>query len=423
MYFSQNVRFYILADLIIALIFLQLYRLLKSEKIKDIVILILLNLLLLYTQTMGSIFVFGEFVSLLIYYYFKNKKLCKTILKVSILNFIFYLTQLYITITQLINSKHTLLESPWEWSIWTKYAMLTGNLGLIFPFENKLILCVLLLFSIVFLFANLIKSKDNHINFSLLFFGIYVFLLALSSIFGLIHFNSNILYFSTFNYFLLILCALYVATIKTNKTKIKACVLIVLSFLLNHNIYEKPGVDDFKYPIEFINNSEYKKSTVFLIRGGQFINKYSNSIKTFDIEADRLFTMKLSQENISNVFDKNIINLSLDDRKKYLKDYLVSSVGTNNLKQYFELNINNLEKNEYFIVIIEMHTHMPEIFDLSIKDKQTVINNKWFPLPLMVSSKINYDVLNLANNHKQLKFIQKLTSNNKKWHLYIYQKI
>lgn len=101
-YFSQEMRVYSLIALFSSLVLLSTLKIIKKPTAKNFTMFIGANLGILYTHTIGFVFVFWEIFFFAVYLFLKNKKILKPLFKSCLVIFIIYLpylTNIYVQLT------------------------------------------------------------------------------------------------------------------------------------------------------------------------------------------------------------------------------------------------------------------------------------------------------------------------------------
>ena len=176
---AQTVRFYQLSLFLAFLSILFTVKILQKQKIKYYIALAIVNILLLYTQTTGLIFIGVEALLLLLFHIQYYKRCLKIYLKTCAYSLIALIPQMIMFAIQYIHSKQTFWYNPWEWSgIFVKLKCLINNFILIlYPFYIKnipnyvYILVVLILSAGIFYLA--FRHKDRKLLFISLFSVLY----------------------------------------------------------------------------------------------------------------------------------------------------------------------------------------------------------------------------------------------------------
>ena len=107
-----------------------------------------------------------------------------------------------------------------------------------------------------------------------------------------------------------------------------------------------------KIAVDELNKYMDKNIVVFIPYGDELIKKYNDKIQTFDINRDKLFTMKNFQSEFSKLTDEDFQNKTFLQRKAFVRHYLNNEVQLKFLKKMYKEKISKLKAGDYFIILI-----------------------------------------------------------------------
>ncbi len=422
-YKAQDVRFYQLACFEASLIILFCLRYLKSFKLKYLVLLTLAEIFLLYTLTLGSLFIFINSIIILILI-LKNKQILKQFFISRICLLVIYSGQFYITISQIINSKQTLLSNPWDWIFHSDItqSMMKFTELVVFPLPKIISYQYMPYFLFVF-FAGIglfkaIKEKNKLFIYIYSFFNCFFLLVFLLMKLDILKLSGNINYFAI----LAILNLIFVSFL-FSKRKIILIIILLLQILhlqaaILDPIYgKKTNTSRFKAVANHIKLSNNQNILLFAPYGDKLFSKYIKNMTPFGINGDELFTMSKYENKADEIFDFDFKNTTLIERKTYLDNYLIQKRPTNNLVKKYKIAVSKLKKGDYFIVV----AHNNRLYEQKYIDILVNEYKNQFPYSNLTMAKIALDVIYLLDNDKRLKFDSEAFIDNE-WIIIMYQK-
>lgn len=422
-YKAQEVRFYQLACLEALLIILFSLRYFKAFKPKYLVLLTLSELALLYTLTLGSLYVLVNSIIILILI-FNKKEILKKFLVSRICLFIAYLGQFYITISQIINSKQTLLSNPWDWIF---HADITQSMVkftelAVFPFPKLISHEYVPYFIFIFLAGiglyKAIKEKNKLLIYIFSFFNSFTLLIYVLMKLDILKLSGNINYFTILAILnLIFVCFLF--------SKRKIVLIFILLFQILHLqtmiidpiYYNKLNTSRFKTVSNYINSKNNANILLFAPYGDKLFSKYIKNMTAFGINGDELFTMSKYENKANEIFDFNFKNTTLSERKTYLDIYLTQKRPTNNLTQKYNHAVSKLKKGDYFTVV----AHNNRLYEQKYIEILVDEYKNQFPYSNLTMAKIALDIIYLLDNDKRLKFDSEAFIDNE-WIIMMYQK-
>ena len=170
----------------------------------------------------------------------------------------------------------------------------------------------------------------------------------------------------------------------------------------------------------YLIQNNFQNALVFNTYGDRFLKKYIPNIKTFDVDRDKLFTMSNWEMETNKIFDDNLSDLDIDERRVYVTNYLYDNNPSKVFKDRYNNKINSLKSGEYFVIL-----KIDDYFD-SLADYEYFSSNKQncpgCPKSFLVYFKLNYNALRLAvfdNRLKTIVWADKIGN----WTLFIFKKI
>ncbi len=422
-YKAQEARFYQLACLEVLLTLYFSLKYINKFKIKHLVYLLLSELFLLYTLTLGVIFVAVNSVLLFLYLFLKHKNYLKSFLYAHFLFIILYLPQFFITICQIINSRNTLLQNPWDWiynqdSISSLFKFLTTTF---LPFDEMLkfqeISAILYILFLIFAFFIVKKENNKNLNYLYVFNLTYLLILLILTYFEILTYSSSLNYFYS-NLILQIL--LLFSVFKHNKIILIALLTIQIyatsQYIQMPSFLLKKEIARFGLPTKYINSFSNHK-LIYAPYGDKLIFKYVQNFTPFKINGDEIFTMPYSKDIGKMIFDDEITNLPLSERIEYLKKYSISKTPSCALLSTYNNAINKLKPNDYFITLINFGRIIDEKLIAFVLDNE----NEYFPVSSLTVAKITNDINNLAYYDKRLTLLSNDIIDDE-WVIQIYRK-
>lgn len=425
---AQTVRFYQLSLFLAFLSILFTVKILQKQKTKYYIALAIVNILLLYTQTTGLIFIGVEALLLLLFHIQYYKHYLKIYLKTCAYSLIALIPQILMFAIQYIHSKQTFWHNPWEWSgIFVKLKCLINNFILIlYPFYIKnipnyvYILVVLILFAGIFYLA--FRHKDRKLLFISLFSVLYSTLYFTLQCMHILTSGCNV------NYLLLGLSLFFLAFYFA-LSKIKK--IFIISFIIFNTFITLPALSSNYYKIKlnkvtfgsistYILYKKYNNALIFNLYGDDLIKKYSKDFNTFGLNADKMFTMKNWENEFSKISNVDLANYSQKQRYEYILNILNEDVVGSNLSTLYNNKIESLDLNSYFIVISPKNRVIHSSVIKSIVNNE--LDYKYNSKSLLMVAKLNNDILKLVYSDSRMNLIeQKLLFGN--WYIFVFKKV
>lgn len=425
---AQTVRFYQMALFLCLLSVLFSLKLIQKQNLKNYIFLAIVNVLLLYTQTTGIIFIAIEAIILLIYHLKFFKQHLKRYLFTCLYSLIALIPQFIIFTIQIFNSKQTFWQNPWEWSgagigiicFINNFIITICPFDILFIPDWLFLIVICAMFVYIFYFS--INKKDKLLFFLTSFLFCYTVLYYSLQSLQLLNAGCNINYiFLGMTLFLLTLFC-----ILENTKPVLITILIVLHFIVSMTViftdfyYYKLNRTNFGIVSNYITEKNYENSLVFSLYGDDLIKKYNQNLKTYDINADKMFTMKNWQNEFNKIFDEDLTKYSIDDKTKFVLDFIKNDDITQKFKDLYNEKISKLNKDDYFIVLSPKKRlmHSSIIKSVANNDFDSKHNSK----SLLMVCKLNNDILSLAYSDEKLDLVEQNLLHDE-WFIFVFKKI
>ena len=441
-YYSQEVRFYSLLMLLSTLAFLFMIRIKRTKSKIDIIGFALTNLLILYTYSMGNLYVFFEVVIFAIYLFFINKKTLKSLIISQAIVALLYLPyfQAILHFTKMMSG--SIAGSFW----WVKFGIASPVLVLqdwftpvlvnlrshptnyydpLFSGGFSLLFTLFIFLPIIIYLTGIIKAVFQK-NFS----GI-IFLVGFAYLFTEIILASQGKLGLMTRYTLIALpSAIITAGYGLSKIKNKSLSVALISTITGLSLFwlvfspmsaPKMTRDGYhKYIVEVEKFHPTADDIIIIPYGGRFFKGYYLNDKAFILPFD-IELSYLANQNLNFLFDKQTINSitnNMDKNKALLRSYISSNAPAPMFEKYIQQNVlNRLKKNGRVFIIISggINAYKPE--ELS---KITMNDSMYIDVPifLLLSSKTTNDILTLAHKNLQFAYAKDYLS----WQMYIFKK-
>lgn len=426
-YYSQEVRFYSAVIFLSVISLILFLKLLDCKEKKHLVLFHLINLILLYTYSMGWAFVLAELCILAYHYKSTQNNYLKAFL-FSLLPFsIFALPYLVLMLYFIYNSNNMLLDyfawttayknypiliifdwfSPVlanlyrnETYIYTQYFT---NLFDIFYLSIMLLPTFCFLFG---LFKSIINMKNNKK-------GLYLLIIFLS----VINIDCLLVVFKSFNLvtkytlivfpIILLLGSEGLMLIKIKKVKIALFAIILGVYLFNIINYKNmiafesricgllPAA---KYLMQLNPNEDY----ILSLEGTSLYKKYLKKYKYIEFEGYRMLYNDYTKKDALKVFGNELV-LKTNTKNAYesFKPYIISSEPTKELATYINTQANIIPKGKRIIYIegpytgrIDNYNYIHEVANYDKDYKANIFN--------LLIGKIDLDIKNLLSNNPHL---------------------
>lgn len=441
-YYSQEVRFYSLLPFLTALTVLFMVKIKNNPCKTHCLGLAIINLLILYTYTLGNLYVFLELIILAGYLFFKNKKSLKRFIISQILVLSLYIPYLPTFFHFMKNSSNSIAGNFW----WVTVGITSPILVLqdwfspilinlrshplnyyssLYTDSASLLFMIFIFVPILIYFIGLIKTviQKNFASliflFGLLFFIIEIFM-AFQGKFGLMT-----------RYTIIILPIMIISAgyglAKFKNSFISLCLIgIFFSLSLFYLLFipasasKAPRDGYHKYIAELEKYNPNENDVIIIPYGGRFFARYYKNHKArilpFDIEL-----MYVLNKKLDTVFDKDTINSISNNTfkdKTLLRTYIGTLEPAPELEKYFKTEVlSDLNENGRVFLIISGGINA---FNPKILKKITLNDNYYFDIPIftLLSSKTTNDLFQL--NYNNLNYIY--NKNYEGWQLYVFKK-
>ena len=382
------------------------------------------SLLLLYSQTTALLYVVLQFIILSTYILIYKKNLVKKYSIAAIIAFMLFIPQLILLCIQLKNAKLTFWNTPWEWSAYTSLdtCMLDAFIFNLLPFLTSIpsvSIIYMFIISIGFIVYKTITSKDKILAFFI------INAIGLMGMFYFLHTVNIITLYCNANYFLLI-TSLFLICILFALSKINFKVLFLVLMLnllysvqaiLNYDYFTQANKANFGAISKYIKFHNYNNCLIFIPFGDSLIKKYDKNYKTFGVYTDALFTMPFWQKQANIIFDKDLSNMNLLEKTEFIEDYLLHNRKQVVFKKSYDNQIENLRKNEYFIILLPNRDYVFKKFEFITKN-MIKANSK----SLLVELQLYNTILRYAGKDSRLKLI-KLEGILNYWVIFVFKKV
>lgn len=437
-YYSQEVRFYSLLVLLDVLSLIFFLRLIDAPRKKDFVLFGVFNLLILYTYTMGILFVAIEFLLLLVYFYLYRRNEFKSLVKYSMGFFVLSVPYLILLCTYLIASKQAILD-PFSWTNSNLADMLSVTNDWFSPFlasvyessssrylnlmRNPTGAAVLFLFSIPSLclligFIRGLKSIDRRLVCLLtILFGIMAVEIYLTRTDSFILITRYTLIFVPIIF--LIGCD-GLTSIQNTPLKRTLISLIFIVFIYNTINYQKaPSFQNrlglYKESARVISRLETTpKDYVLFLGGNNVIKKYLKNTKYIEMDVSAALYLDKTKKEAAKFYDQEFI---LTTNKKNAKDKLLPILKETKpsvqSQQFLESEIKKIPPKGRLIFIDSFcgnNLDKKQLKDLieSFKTDKEAERHYPYRLYLLTYTKIFNDIKTILETSPSLKFTEVL---------------
>lgn len=373
-YYSQEVRYYSLLVLITSCISLFLIRTFKYSRTKDLICLMLCNLALIYSYTIGFIFVFFELLVILFYFFKRDKLYFNKVLKGSlfvaavflvtlpftvILKFMpgFFVKTVSLTNPPNFTFSHVgyVVQSFFSPIIKSIYSPQADYLGFFTSHCSNPILIGITILPLVLSSIFIVKTiRKDVIGFKLALIALLFFLVQVY-----LAFNGKLNLLTRYSLLLLPLLLILVGY-GIYLCKSKALSVFIASFLVFNNLFYllyfptsplyRERVEGYAHLKTVLTSLDLSDNDLVVMPfGNQCLYKYypvDNNVKVSDFSI-----LGLSDLSNPNFFDF-AQSVSTDNKYKYLKDYIVADKLSKSFESYLDSTIINQVKSNDLIVFI-----------------------------------------------------------------------
>ncbi len=428
-YYSQEVRFYALTALLVSLSILFLIKTFKKFNNRNLILLMITNILIIFTYTIGAVFVGFEILIFTSFLFIKDKKKSlKFLLIQTFLPFGLFLAYFPVLSAQLQNKIHQITFST-NFNFSNLYLYMQNWFspfirGRYFNFENyfnyinlkDINFYIFTTIPIIIGIVGLIKALFKKNIAQIIFLTIFLFISSLI----LVSLTDKLCILSRYTIIilpsLLLIMAYGLISLKSNFIKyslICSYIFINLFYILygQDSVLKIIRIRGYNIPVVTLqNNFNLNSNDIILFTGGDFLRRYLPSNYGELLFFSGYGTPPLTEEKLEKLENNNY---------KFFKDYFISQKLFPSTNLYFNKNIlNELEKERYFIVI--RNTGLFGINKERIK-KITENENEYLkkPLKILVINKFINDIEELANQNLKCIYIEEIGP----WSIKTYQNI
>lgn len=426
-YYSQEVRFYsvvVFLSIVSLILFLKLVD--KSEK-RYLILFHLTNLILLYTYSMGWIFVLTE-IFLLLYHYKTSKKDSLKLLLLSIIPFSVFAIPYFTLMLYFIYKSNNMLLDYFAWTTAYKnypvlivfdwfspvlanlyrnetyiYAQYLNN-----PFSSIYMFALLFpTFCFILGFLNNLKSLKNNTK------GLYLLTIFLS----VINFEYLLVIFRNFNMvtkytlivFPIILLLCCEGLISINRKKIKNILFVMIFGVYLFNLIDYKNMIAFEsrscgflpaanFLMQFNPDNDYLLS----LEGTGFYKKYLHKYNLIDFEGYRMLYNDYTKKDASKVFSDDFIRqTNTKNAYENFRPYILSGKPSKKLEDYINSQVSIIPKGKRIIYIEGPYTGRIDnynyIYELAGNDQNYKAN-----IFNLLIGKIDLDIKNILSNNSHL---------------------
>jgi len=371
-YYSQEVRFYILLVLFSILSSLFCLLILDKPSIKNLSGLVLSNLAILFTFTTGFIYILIQQSVIGLYLFKKKSNSFKKYVISGMLAWLIFLPYVSVIRHQIKSMSDSFID-PYAWidfnisSIFSIiqnwfspvltniYNNSSSYFFNIYDFEYIVYILIPVLICLFGLFKAIQSQNDKIlvlfiINFLFIFFEI---------IFACLDKTGFLTRYTLIVYPIILLISAYgLLQIKKNtiKTMIFLIFLIVnLSYVLigDKSVLKIQRIGKYKHISKELMKFNFNKHDIlFMPYGGKFFYKYYNNTRVLDLDFWNIFMVN-KKEILLNIIDTQTVKqLTRENSKILLKNFLSTKNPTKKFENYFNKAIfDKLPKGRYFIIV------------------------------------------------------------------------
>jgi len=439
-YYSQEVRFYSFLALLSSLSILFLARIRNNPSKFNYTGLIISNLAIIYTFTIGFIFVFFEFLLFLIYLYFINKKQLKNFISAQLITFIFSIPFIMIFIHFIKLTKDSFINA-FDINLFSYASILTAVQNWFTPVLGGMLNVLPQKYEMIF---------ANGINFNFIIFAVIPVIICL---FGLINsiFKRNFICiifligasvflveiiaamlgkFTILSRYTILILPVFLITASYGLVNIKNKFLsgfLISTFIFINLFYlfsnpftasKYPRPEGYRTVANFLNMCPFTRDDIiFMPIGGIFLEKYYSSDKAYILPFE--LSDFLENKKYHYFFDDKLTS-TITVRNSYEKlNVYLASQPSSFFENYLKKEIfNKLKNNRYFILVITRN-FCPYSEDMLKHISQNNHIYKKQPLSLMLTSKVVNDTAKISKKHLSEIADIKIDF----WEIYIFKKV
>ncbi len=372
-YYSQEIRFYSMVIFlgIISLIFF--LKTIETPSYKNLIILSFINLVLLYTYSMGIIFVLAELFIIISDFYSHNRTSLKKVLKVKTVLFILLIPYFILLFHYLL--RETLFEIPAWGPLFCKYPILVindwfspflasvhGNQKNLYEFylsSNKgiLYLIIQLIPTFCFITGFALNIRETNKKFLYVLTILLAFILAETILWAKGPFVFIVRYTLIVLPIILLLCTNGLMLIKNLKIQYLIFSLIIIIYI--NNIFHYKTARTFEQnpaglrpPSERLMKLNPDKDYLMALDGSIIFKKYIKNFNFLNFDINEILYQSDKQKEAYKVFDKNFIETI--NKKNYLQKFipfLKNPEPTYELKVFLNSEVNKIPEGKRLIYI------------------------------------------------------------------------
>lgn len=424
-YYSQEVRFYSLLVFLSTLSLTLFLKVLTNPKRKYLILFHLFNLLILYTYTLGIIFVLLELCLLVFHFYFYNKNHFKLFSK-SLPLFLILAIPYFSMLLLYIHASNNLILNYFSWSIsYNKFPLLFINSWFnptffdvynndltiykhLFATPLKVIFIMLMSLPafcfITGLFVSL-KEKSRQQMYLLIIGLAFILMEILWWRFGtfVVMVKYTLICYPIF----LIICLDGLIFIKN--IRMKHFLLSIIFSIYIYNIISYKNMMSFESrtfgllpPAKSLMRIYQKGDYLLSINGSSLYKKYLTGYNLIDFEGYRMFYMDSTRQEILKAFSKNFIhNVNKYNSSEKFTPYLLDTEPTDELKTFINSEIKLIPERKRLIFIEGPFTGIAEDYNY-IHNQVTENQNYEDNLFQLVIDKTDLDIKNILKNNTAL---------------------
>lgn len=421
-YYSQEVRFYSMFSLFSALSILFLLKIKNNPNKKNYALSILSNLLVLYTATLGIIFVFSEVLIFFAYLLYKHKKQLKPFIYSQLITLILFLPQLIFILSRLGEFDNRFLP-PFSWYqfnildvmivlqhvLTPVFSIQLGIVNIINTINSgittdisyiTLFLITPVLISLLAIMNVFVKRRFSALLFAMIIlFGIIEIIMAIK---GMMPVRSR--YAIVIMPVLLLVIADGLSNIR-NKSLAGILVFILISVNFSYTGFDPLGTpklgrdDQYKLIADMLEKFPLDKRDFLVMpfNGGKYLDRYYEKTQTFPLDVGEISTDK--DQITPQVLNKQQIKmLSQTTAPIIFRNYIASPDIPPAFEKYIKKElIDKLQKGRY-VAFIMMRPYLPytkaELLDIAGND--AAYNSQIFGN--MLRTKTTYNIFDVISS-------------------------
>lgn len=438
-YYSQEVKFYSLLFLLSSLFLLFLIKYLKKQDKLNYCALIISNVAILYTFTLGFLYLVCVNTACLFFLYKNNKQQFKSYLKLCFVVVLLYLPYLpfivhqsvvlskfFVSLTEVFYfSVPSALTTIQMWFSPVIYNLVNGVPIVLSP--KELLSVSFFIFGIfpvlLCLFALVKTLQQKGLNAFLVSINIiYIFLMFVSASFRQFAFVPRFILLAMPSLLLYSAYGLYTI----NNAFISKLLISVFIYLNLFYLIFVPASAPFIQRNEGYNSvakilkSENidKKDIVMMPFSGRFLSRYFDA-NILDFDFSDIY-IRNKNNSLSMILPNKVVSsLTKKNAREKLKPYIFSTEVPKGLENYLYKNVyNKLEKGSHFVVVINKNYY----FGNNLMQKMRKKNSTYLKIPLHHILYTKFISHLLAFSFKNLSFKTVVDAPDDVWEIYFFTK-